>query len=459
MTLKELRESIGKHNAEIQKFRAIVSGDDDEKARMLTAEEDVRWKEVNADYDATARKIEILERADVIDKRSTARVGDPNVGREDIGLHGCEHDPIGRAGGDQTSAVEDRSLAMAGWMCAKRAGGASDAQRDAAQRIGFNIQSDELHFDLARSNEVAQIQDAFNAVHPTQAKRALSGVSIDSGGALVPEGFIPRLEVAMLAFGGMLQTAEIIRTDQGNDIPWPTANDTGNTGRRIAESAAVATDVEPTFSQIVFHAYKYTSDEILIPSELLEDSAFDLPSLIAGMLGERLGRILNTECTTGDGNSQPYGIVNASTLGVTTASATAFTLDEIAALIASIEPAYVIGSRFMCNSAITLALRLLKDGEGRPLWQSNAREGMPDTIYGYPMTINQDMASTIESGAKTLLFGQLSAYKIREVRGVRLYRLVERHRPEDQDGFLAFVRRDGNLIDAGTHPVKYLQQA
>ncbi|MFQ5518293.1 MAG: phage major capsid protein, partial [Acidimicrobiia bacterium] len=47
------------------------------------------------------------------------------------------------------------------------------------------------------------------------------------------------------------------------------------------------------------------------------------------MLGERLGRIQSSQFTTGTGSSQPHGVVTASTLGKTAASATAITGDEI----------------------------------------------------------------------------------------------------------------------------------
>jgi hypothetical protein len=38
----------------------------------------------------------------------------------------------------------------------------------------------------------------------------------------------------------------------------------------------------------------------------------------------------------------------------------------------------------------------------------------------------------------------------------RLRRLDERYAEKDQTGFIAFVREDGNLLDAGTDPVKAL---
>jgi HK97 family phage major capsid protein len=62
------------------------------------------------------------------------------------------------------------------------------------------------------------------------------------------------------------------------------------------------------------------------------------------------------------------------------------------------------------------------------------------------------------SGAKKIIFGDLSKYIIRDVRDVTLLRLDEKFADYHQVAFLAFSRHDGDLLDAGTHPVKYMSQ-
>jgi hypothetical protein len=69
--------------------------------------------------------------------------------------------------------------------------------------------------------------------------------------------------------------------------------------------------------------------------------------------------------------------------------------------------------------------------------------------------INQSM--TTPGPAKSMLFGDFSKYIIRDVREVELRRLDERFAVLGQVAFLAFARADGDLLDAGTHPVKYMR--
>jgi HK97 family phage major capsid protein len=94
------------------------------------------------------------------------------------------------------------------------------------------------------------------------------------------------------------------------------------------------------------------------------------------------------------------------------------------------------------------------DVTGAPLWQPSMQLGAPDTIMGFPYTINQAMAAPA-SGAKSLIFGDLSKYLIRDVRDIVIQRLDERFAEYHQVAFLAFSRHDGDLLDAGTDPVKW----
>jgi len=86
-------------------------------------------------------------------------------------------------------------------------------------------------------------------------------------------------------------------------------------------------------------------------------------------------------------------------------------------------------------------------------------------VLGSKVNINQhmdginDAGDSTDTGEKVLIYGPLEKYKIRRVNGIRLKHLVERYADTDEEGFIAFARADGDLLDAGTHPVKYLQLA
>lgn len=307
----------------------------------------------------------------------------------------------------------------------------------------------------------AQAQGRLQSIDAAAVQRYVNAQSTQSdpaGGYLVPDTFQTELDQAELAYSGMLEVARTINTGAGGDIHWPTSNDTSNKGRILGENTQVTT-TGVSFGSVKLGAYTFSSDLVLVSNELLQDSAINLDTLLAALLGERIGRKANEVFTTGSGASVPYGVVPMSTLGVTAASATALTMDEVFFdLPHSLGRAYRSRARFMMNDSTLKAVQKMKDGDGRPLWQVDLQRGAADMIGGYAYTVNDDMAD-IATTAKSMLFGDFSKYLIRRVAGSRVLRLNERYADYGQVAFLAFQRMDGVLIDAGTHPMRHLLQA
>lgn len=287
--------------------------------------------------------------------------------------------------------------------------------------------------------------------------RALSSTTGTAGAYTIPQGFANILEVALVKSGGILEAATILDTETGNDIPHPTMNDTDNVGAILGENTAMGGSTDPVFNVVNLKAYTYSSKPILVPNQLLEDSAFNLESYISEALGLRVGRAFNAHATTGTGVDQPLGIVVASTKGADAAAA-AITYDNLVDLMHSVDPLYRVNAKFMMSDSTFKALRKLKDTTGQPIFQLSLRDAEPTTLLGKPVIINNDMAS-IGASAKSIVFGDFSKYKVRRVKNYAIKRLVERYAELNQTAFVLFVRMDGKLIDAGTHPIKHLLHA
>ena len=391
-----------------------------------------------------------------------------NNGNAEIGDSKPFPDPLANGGGglgtSQAPTEEQQAYAFQAWAARDSDKFTmTDKHIQAAKMCGVNLNQRNPSTVFNLNRRYAPLRDTFlpkNHGFRGSIQNVLATSPLSSDGALFGESFVNTLEQAMLAFGGMFQTSEIIRTAGGEEMRWPTANDTSNTGIQLGEGAAVS-QLDPVFAQVIWNAYKFSSQEIRVSSEVLTDSVFDLPCVLGNMLGERLGRIQNTRYTTGNGAGTANGIVTAAAAGITTSSATSIAFDEIIDLEHSLDPSRrsLSGVGYMFHDGILQVLRKLKNGTGDYLWQAGANTGAPDTLNTYPYQINQDMQSTVAATTTTMLFGQLTQYKIRQVGEVRLFRLVERHRETDEDAFLAFVRGDGNLLDAGDSPVRKMTQA
>lgn len=332
------------------------------------------------------------------------------------------------------------------------------SQREAADVVENAVATAEEIFTRAmRLGEGALTE----AERPILAElRAQSAGTDSEGGFTVPEGFQAEIVKAMKAWGPMLDpgVTRVMNTTTGNRIPWPTVDDTANTGALIGENVGDS-EQDVTFAEKQLDAYEYTSRIVRVSLTLLQDSAFNMDGLLAELFGERLGRAINAHLTTGTGTAQPNGIVTAASIGDTAASSSAITFDEIINLLHSVDPAYRSSPSvaFMMGDDLMKAIRQLKDGQGNYLWQAaDGRTGEPASILGYRYVINQAMPG-FGINNKPLVFGDMSKYVVRRVNDFSLTRLVERYAEFRQVGFFATSRVDGELVD--TNAVKVLQLA
>lgn len=380
---------------------------------------------------------------------------------------------VQRRGGAPAATKEDRALVLHGWFANQNLESSdlvTDRHREAAQRCGVSLDQPRLRLRLPAEairatgfNGDSRIITREDVADWEQRLTQVDVVSPDLGGHFtVPDEMMRPLEVAMLRFGGMRQVATIIRTATGADLPIPTLNDTTNSGALLGEGLEHTED-DLTFLQLVLNAFKYTSKRVPVSVEYLQDNAIGFVGRIGEILGQRIGRITNTHFTTGDGNSKPRGIVTAAADStVTAASGTAVTYDELIDLKHSVDPDYRDqGAQFMFRDSMLAVIKKLKvpqfsgDTAGQPLWRAGMSASEPNTIDGDRYIVNQQMPAPT-TGQKAILYGLLSKYQIRDVRDITLVRLDERYAELGVVAFLAFSRHDGDLLDAGTNPVKYL---
>lgn len=285
-----------------------------------------------------------------------------------------------------------------------------------------------------------------------------------AGGYTVPTELLNILVKSMAAWGPMYDenVATVITTASGNTLTMPTVNDTTGASLVVAHTQGTTlTDdggADVTFGQKSLESYAFNTEWLRVSKELADDSIFAMETLLGDLLGERLGRVANTQLTTGSGSSAPNGIVTASTKGVDAAAVAAITADEIIDLVHSVDPAYRAGPKvaFMFNDTTLKLIRKLKDGDGNYLWQmGNVQQGVPGSLLGYRYFVNQAMATPAAS-AKSMLFGDFGKYFVRKV-GAPLIGALQ-----DKDfwpgfGVAGYIRFDGELSD--TAAVKHILQA
>ena len=182
--------------------------------------------------------------------------------------------------------------------------------------------------------------------------------------------------------------------------------------------------------------------------ELLNDSVFNIESYISKEFARRIGNKEEDAFFNGDGVGKPIGIFNATggaEVGVTAASSTAITADELIDLFYSLKAPYRKNAVWVLNDATIKAIRKLKDNNGNYLWQPALTANTPDTILGRPV-FTSSYVPTIAAGAKTIAFGDFSYYWVADRQSRSFKRLNELYAATGQVGFVATQRVDGKLI-------------
>lgn len=425
MTTKEIQDKIDKLTAEARAATdEIGKNTDDARVAELEARSDAIFAELDkaeADYKREER-VAAAERS-LEERRAKLRPigGDINADGQD--------------GGDQPIQYRD---AFYRYIAAEGQLGALDAETRAVLRQGY--QSATL----------------------TPEQRALTTATNAAGGFTVPTELQAILIRTMKAWGPMYDpgiTEEIV-TGHGHSFPFPTIDDTANSGAATTQGVALLDDGsgDPVFGQRSLGAFSFGTPWVRVSKELADDSVLALEALLGSLLGERLGRLANLQLTTGIGATAPNGAATASTLGNTTVALNAVTYDEIIDFEHTIDPAYRQSPKFafMFNDSTLKAIRKLKDGQGNYLWQAgNVQGGIPNTINARQYHINQAMPS-MATGARFMIGGDFSKYFVRKV-GAPLIGAIQ-----DKDfwpgfGVAGWIRFDGNLLD--TTAVKHMKNA
>lgn len=264
------------------------------------------------------------------------------------------------------------------------------------------------------------------------------------GGYLVPDEFERTLIQALEEEDLFRSLAKVITTSSG-DRKIPVVASKGTAA--WVDEEGIIPESDDAFGQVSIGAYKLAT-MIKVSEELLNDNVFNLEGYIAREFARRIGAKEEEAFFIGDGSGKPTGIFHSTggaAVGVTSASTTAITVDEIIDLYYALKSPYRRNAVFVTNDTTVKAIRKLKDGNGQYLWQPSVQAGQPDTILNRPLKTSS-YVPTLAAGAKTLAFGDFSHYWIADRQGRSFQRLNELFAATGQVGFRATQRVDGKLV-------------
>lgn len=310
-------------------------------------------------------------------------------------------------------------------------------------------------------------REAFVRYLRTGEKRDLQTTSDATGGAFIPQQFYPVLTQALKSWGKLVDIVGKESTVSGAPQKVALEDDTANSLHESGEPASV-TETDMTLSSTLLETDMLDTGVIKVSIQELQDSAFNFDKFIRNSFGKRFYRGLTQKVTNGSTSGNIEKILNAN-VGATSATAggTTIDFDDITALWASLDPAYLDNSTFVMNQTTRGLLLGVKDSLGRPLYVPAPSSEAFDTLLGRPVVLNQSAPNVGSGVVGPIQFGSFEeGYLLRTVKpeggdgpGFAIVRLNERYMDTLQVGFIGYVRAAGLITDAGTHPIQTLKMA
>lgn len=398
-TIKELKEERAALAAKMSQMLDVA---EEREAKGFTPEERARYDGLKKEYEALDERIALLEE-DEARAASSAR----------------------RVGGDDGKTAEERAA---------------------------------RHQEELRSAFIDYVRGAATKgdIKPELRAELFTGTAENQ--IIIPKLVSDQVVHALKSTGTFLEAIDLVITQ--NAIPYTkaTLNTTDKALKKLAEGSANTTD-KVQFQGVSISAYDYVTPIFPIHIALLEGTNVDVEATIVEAVAECVRRGLQELATkTGTGSNDIKALLTAATKGVTAASDTAITYDDLVDLMSSVDNAYGNSERgrFMMNSTTKAKIMKIKDDNGNPIFIRDVQTGDVSHILGRRVIVNESMPD-IAASAKPIAFGDFKYYHLRMVQGIRMTVFKEKYADKLEVGFMGHVRADGNLIDAGTHPVKYLE--
>ena len=225
----------------------------------------------------------------------------------------------------------------------------------------------------------------------------------------------------------------------------------------VNETDARNATATPTLKKTVIPVHEQSCLQE-VTQKLVDDSAFDVENFVRSNVATSKAAAANAAFISGDGVSKPYGILSYDVSTddddvrawetiqyVTSGSDGDFGNygDCLFDAVYKMRAPYLSNAAWLMSRSTAAAVRKLKDGQSRFLWQDGLAPGQPNTLLGYPVRLCEDMPA-ISTDSFSIMFANLqSAYCVPERPGIRFLRDPYTNKPYLR---LYFTRRIGGAV-------------
>ena len=438
--------------------------------RNLTREESEQLSNLDREVEALAARAETIEKLEKINRWTVEEK------KEQI-ISSPYHQ-----GAKPFYSTEERADAWCAWFGHNTALSTPEKRR-AAERCKIDPSNPFMQFDWPHTDKNGQTREQRRQMIGLES-RSSSGQTVGTNaaggyGVAIDQSFLSTIDYALKFFGNVMQYAHIYDTPTGEALPLTNSNDTSNQAETVGEGGSMNV-LDQTIARQTLQAYKYDSIVKVSIPEAMQDVSFDWMTDVAYIMGQRIGRKVNSDVWNGaNTGNNIIGILSSIDVGYQSANSSV-SYDDLTQFIESLDPYYqeMPKTGFLFNQNSRLALRQIVDGNSRPIiWSlvDSLQTGYGSTkkILDYTYYLTPQLPSWGHTGSGSgavgnvpFVFGDLDSICFRRVRGssanggdagLVITRLNEVYRTSGFVGFLCEARFDCLYRNSGNDPLMGLQ--
>lgn len=267
------------------------------------------------------------------------------------------------------------------------------------------------------------------------------------------------------------RTGEMAKSDNGAVIPTTIANRILDTVKQIAPLYNLATKFNvkgkldfPVAKKAITTAYateftaltssnvgfdKRTLDGFLVGAlskvsvSLINNSQFDIVSYVVNKVAESIALFLENEIINGAGTTKMTGVLVDTLVKTVDTVDDIPTADEFIATQVAVPQQYQAGAMWLVSNKTLLAMRQMKDENGRYFLQNDLTNGFGYTFLGKPVMVSDKMKDT------NVVYGDFSGYFVNIHEGSSIKVLNEKYADEHAVGVVAWLEVDGKVMEEG----------
>lgn len=179
-----------------------------------------------------------------------------------------------------------------------------------------------------------------------------------------------------------------------------------------------------------------------VSRSLINNSQFDIVSFVVDHMAFTYARWAEEELL--NGTEDKIEGLSGVTQGVTAASATAVTADELIDLQDSVKDAFQQGAIWIMSNKTRTAIRKLKDGNGRYLLQDDIAAPFGKVLLGKPVYVSDNMPEMAAS-ARAIYYGDMSGLAVKMTEEFEIQVLREHFATQHAVGVVGWTEMDAKV--------------